>query len=101
VQELIGVLAYPTFRLSGPEQAELLADYLPFVQTVTMPSVLPQVPYCSDPMDLPFLQLALVGQARVLVSLDRDVLDLAEAFAHFGGCPIHNLDTFGRTFVSE
>jgi putative PIN family toxin of toxin-antitoxin system len=101
VQELVRVLAYPTFRLSGPEQAELLADYLSFVQTVPMPPVLPRVPDCRDPMDTPFLHLALVGQARVLVSGDRDVLELADAFAHLGGCPIQNLEAFGRQLLTE
>ena len=38
VQELVRVLAYPKFRLSAQEQVELLADYLPHVQTVRIPA---------------------------------------------------------------
>ena len=34
VQELVLVLAYPKFRLSPAEQNELLADYLPYAETV-------------------------------------------------------------------
>ena len=37
VQELVRVLAYPKFRLAPAEQQELLADYLPWVQTVRIP----------------------------------------------------------------
>ena len=37
MQELVRVLSYPKFRLSSLEQQELLADYLPYVQTVRIP----------------------------------------------------------------
>lgn len=79
-QELMRVLAYPKFRLPAPDQQQLLADYLPYTQTVTMPALMPPVPKCRDPYDLMFMRLAVVGQARVLVSCDKDLLALAKAF---------------------
>lgn len=96
VQELVRALAYPKFRLHAAEQEELLADYLPYVQTVRMPDPPPAVPACRDPLDEPFMQLALAGQAQWLVSGDRDLLDLADAFAQAGGCPILRLEAFCR-----
>ncbi|HEY8012054.1 MAG TPA: putative toxin-antitoxin system toxin component, PIN family [Rudaea sp.] len=80
-QELIRVLAYPKFRLTANEQQELLADYLPCASVVRMPGRLPAVPKCRDSSDLPFLQLAVVGKAKVLVSGDKDLLALADRFA--------------------
>jgi uncharacterized protein len=94
VQELVRVLAYPKFRLSPAEQQELLADYLPWVQTVRIPQPPPPVPDCRDPLDLPFMHLAVAGQADVLVSGDGDLLALANEFEKACGCPITTLDTF-------
>lgn len=75
-QELLRVLAYPKFRLSADDQQELLADYLPWATSVRIPTP-PQVPDCRDPHDLPFLELAIAGHAKWLVSGDRDLLALA------------------------
>lgn len=96
VQELVRVLAYPKFRLSAAEQEELLADYLPYVQTVRIPNPPPAVPACRDPLDELFMQLALAGKARVLVSGDRDLLAVADEFARAGGSPIMSLEAFCR-----
>ena len=74
--ELIRALGYPKFRLTLAEQEELLADYLPFCTTIAIPNPQPSVPLCRDPMDAPFLQLALAGQADVLVTGDQDLLVL-------------------------
>ncbi len=76
-QELVRVLGYPKFRLSAAEQTELLADFIPWVEVVEIPTPTPQVPPCRDPLDLPFLHLAVTGKARALVSGDRDLLALA------------------------
>ncbi|MDM0076252.1 putative toxin-antitoxin system toxin component, PIN family [Variovorax sp. J2P1-59] len=75
-RELLRVLAYPKFKLTPSEQEELLADYLPYAQVMTLPDPLPIVPACRDPFDLPFLQLASAGKAT-LVTGDRDLLVLA------------------------
>lgn len=77
VQELMRVLAYPKFKLSADEQRELLADYLPFAEVVTVPEPPPRVPDCRDRHDLPFLHLAAARRADVLVSGDADLLSLA------------------------
>jgi uncharacterized protein len=90
ITELIRVLAYPKFKLTKTEQEDLLSDYLPFCDTVLMPDVLPKIPECRDFMDVPFLLLALVGQADYLVTGDQDLLCLAEQFF----CPIVKADQF-------
>lgn len=76
-QELIRVLAYPKFRLSASDQRELLADYLPYAEVVTVPKPPPRAPDFRDPHDLPFLHLAAAGKADVLVTGDADLLALA------------------------
>jgi putative PIN family toxin of toxin-antitoxin system len=97
-QELVRVLAYPKFGLAAEEQTELLADYMPWVHVVNIPNPPPAVPRCRDPFDTPFLQLAVAGKARALVSGDRDLLALAGA-PH--SCPILSLDTFCRRYLGE
>ena len=76
-EELLRVLAYPEFKLSGEEQGELLADYLPYCETVHIPVKAPRTPACRDPFDIPFLQLAVAGKADYLVTGDRDLLVLS------------------------
>jgi putative PIN family toxin of toxin-antitoxin system len=78
--ELLRVLAYPKFKLSEAEREDLLADYLPYCTTVRMPSKPPTVPACRDPFDLPFLELAIAGDADYLVTGDRDLLSLEKRF---------------------
>jgi len=88
--ELLRVLAYPKFRLSPDEQRELLADYLPYCKTVRIPDPPPATPPCRDAFDAPFLQLAVAGKAKALLTGDRDLLSLAGRFA----CPIVSADAF-------
>jgi predicted nucleic acid-binding protein len=64
--------------VSAAEQQELLADYLPYCETVHLPAVLPNTAACRDPFDVPFLQLAIVGRADQLVTGDKDLLTLAD-----------------------
>ena len=87
---IIRVLAYPKFKLTSTEQEDLLSDYLLFCESVTMPDALPTTPECRDPVDVPFLVLALVGEADYLVTGDRDLLVLKDDFA----CPIVTADDF-------
>lgn len=93
VTELIRVLAYPKFKLNAEDQQELLADYLPYCTTVSLPAKPPSVPDCRDPYDLPFLHLAVVGKADALLSGDRDLLSLKARFA----CPIVSADEWLAT----
>lgn len=76
IAELIRVLTYPKFLLSAVEQHDLLADYLPWCETVAMPASPPAVPTCRDPHDAAFLELAIVGAAEALVTGDGDLLAL-------------------------
>jgi putative PIN family toxin of toxin-antitoxin system len=84
------VLTYPKFKLEPREQEELLADYLPFCETVEIPNPPPATPPCRDLFDMPFLVLALAGQADYLITGDKDLLELKEPFS----CPIVVLEEF-------
>lgn len=101
VQELVRVLAYPKFRLSKAEQDELLADYVPYVETVRIPQPPPTLPDCRDVLDLPFMYLAVAGKAQVLVSGDRDLQAIATEFERKSSCPIMPLDIFCKTYCVE
>jgi putative PIN family toxin of toxin-antitoxin system len=78
--ELTRVLSYPKFRLTDDEREDLLADYLPWCETVIV-SKPPAVPECRDFSDRPFLELALAGKADALVTGDDDLLALASVFS--------------------
>ena len=88
--ELLRVLAYPKFKLSAADQQELIADYLPYCTTLRIPTKPPATPTCRDPLDVPFMQLAIVGKADYLVSGDHDLLSLASQFS----CPIMTAEQF-------
>lgn len=75
IAELTRVLAYPKFRLSLVDRHELLAEYLPYCETVELMNVCPVI--CRDPKDQPFLHLAQSGTAELLISGDQDLLTLA------------------------
>jgi len=98
VQELVRVLAYPKFALSKPEQDELLADYLPYAETVRIPQPPPTVPDCRDVLDLPFMHLAVTGKAQALVTGDRDLLAVAAEFERVSSCPIIALESFCKMY---
>ena len=93
--ELIRVLAYPKFALTASEQRDLLDDYLPFCESVTVPSPPPAVPDCRAPFDRPFLELALAGLSDVLVTGDSDLLALAQEFA----VPIRSPSAFEQLLI--
>lgn len=90
--EIIRVLAYPKFRLGPEDRRVLLADYLPYTETVRIPDPPPDVPPCRDPFDVPFLLLAIVGSAEFLVTGDRDLLLLDGQVP----CPIVTAEGFLR-----
>ena len=77
--ELIRVLHYPKFRLTRDEREDLLDDYLPSCEAVPVPASI-EVPECRDPLDRPFLELALAGGADALLTGDKDLLALAGRF---------------------
>ncbi|MBT3358794.1 MAG: putative toxin-antitoxin system toxin component, PIN family [Rhodospirillales bacterium] len=78
--ELIRVLSYPKFKLTDDEREDLLADYLPWCETATVPNPT-KVPDCRDPFDRPFLELALTAKADALITGDKDLLVLADEFS--------------------
>lgn len=84
VTELLRVLAYPKFRLTAPEQAQLLEEFLPWAEVLALPEPWPALPVCRDPKDQVFLVLAHAAQADALVTGDADLLALSGTF----GLPI-------------
>lgn len=79
-EELLRVLTYPKFRLADAEREDLLADYLPWCEVVTVKGAV-KLPHCRDPWDRPFLALALAAKADALVTGDKDLLALTKEFA--------------------
>lgn len=80
--ELARVLAYRQFAISSERQAALLADYAARVDVLPEPddaqlAALARLPRCGDRDDQKFIELAIYGQAQVLVSRDKLVLKLA------------------------
>ncbi|MDV7392819.1 putative toxin-antitoxin system toxin component, PIN family, partial [Arthrospira platensis SPKY1] len=72
--ELLRVLAYPKFQLSSAEQRLLLAEYLPYAETVpAIPADL-ALPLCKDAADQKFLELAYAARVEALVTGDGDLL---------------------------
>jgi putative PIN family toxin of toxin-antitoxin system len=90
VAELLRVLAYPKFRLTAEEREDLLADFLPWAETITLPSDQAQPPDCRDPDDQIFLLLARLAEADALVTGDNDLLVLRGEFTP----PILTADEF-------
>jgi len=72
--ELLAVLKYPKFKLDSVEQQALLAEFLPYAETVRVGSNTPNLPELSDPDDVKFLALAIEGKADALISGDDDIL---------------------------
>ena len=74
VAELLRALAYPKFDLSPADIDTLLADFLPFVDTVEAQASAREWPGLSDPDDAVFLDLAEAGRAAFLVTGDKGLL---------------------------
>ena len=78
--ELLRVLAYPKFKLTKTEQLVLLADFLPYAETVTSLEVPINLPVIRDTADQKFITLAVVGKADALVTGDNDLLAIKDLF---------------------
>ncbi len=78
--ELIKVLTYPKFKLTKTDRVLLLADFLPYAETVTSPEVPTDVPLIRDKADQMFITLAVVGKADALVTGDYDLLVIKDSF---------------------
>jgi uncharacterized protein len=73
VRELMRVLHYPKFKLSHDEQETLLAEFLPYVETVQIVATPEVLPAIRDPDDIIFLVLAAAAKADALISGDGDI----------------------------
>jgi len=78
--ELIKVLTYPKFKLTKTDRVLLLADFLPYAETVTSLEVPTDVPLIRDKADQMFITLAVVGKADALVTGDYDLLVIKDSF---------------------
>jgi putative PIN family toxin of toxin-antitoxin system len=77
-RELIRVLGYPKFQLSAQDVHDLLADLLPFAETLAAdPPPIGTVDTLRDESDRIFLDVAMATGAEALVSGDADLLALA------------------------
>jgi uncharacterized protein len=73
VEEMIRVFAYPKFKLNKNEQKLLLADFLPYAETVQIAEIPSRLPTLRDPDDVIFLKLAVTAKADALISGDKDI----------------------------
>jgi uncharacterized protein len=75
LKEYLRVLAYPKFQLSGQEIRQLVEEeLLPFVDIIRVRRRLTVVR--RDPDDDKFLECAVAGHARYLVTGDQDLREL-------------------------
>ncbi|MBI2361724.1 MAG: putative toxin-antitoxin system toxin component, PIN family [Deltaproteobacteria bacterium] len=75
LEEYLRVLSYPKFQLSEAEIKALMEEeLLPFVTAVKPKRRLSVVK--RDPSDNKFLECALAGRARVIISGDEDLLSI-------------------------
>ncbi len=75
-EELIEALSYPKFRLTRDQQENVLAEYLPYCETLADPKTRAKLPECRDGDDQAFLLLAVASGAKWLVTGDKDLLAL-------------------------
>ena len=75
LKEYLRGLAYPKFRLTDEEIRDLIEEeILPFTETVTKPRRV--LVACRDPHDRKFLECAIGGRARFLITGDQDLREL-------------------------
>jgi len=82
--EFVTVLQARKFKLSPVEQETILTNYLEYCEEVT--AIGPCPVRCTDLGDQPFLDLALSGDAEVLITGDHALLALA-------GQTVFNIET--------
>jgi predicted nucleic acid-binding protein len=74
--DLVHHLGQTQLGFTAAEQQRMLGEYLPYVLRVRVPAVAP--PAEAEPAGLAFVQLAMAGQAHVLVSSDAALLAMPE-----------------------
>jgi len=89
--ELIAVLNYPKFKLTEEEQHTLLAEILPYTETINAFKKPENIPVIRDEKDQVFLDFAIACNVDALVSGDQDLLAIKETFTLL---PIMSLSEF-------
>lgn len=75
LEEYLRVLSYPKFKLSEAEIKDLVQEeVLPFVDVIIPRRRLSVVK--RDPSDDQFIECAVAGKARVIISGDKDLLSI-------------------------
>ena len=74
LQEYLRVLAYPKFKLTVQEVGQAIEELLPYVEVTRQGKRLRVIR--RDPADDRFIECAVAGKARYLVSGDDDLLSL-------------------------
>lgn len=77
---MLRVLNYPKFALSAGDRREVLAEYLPWCETVTDVPVV-DVSGLGDPSDRMFLDLAMAGAADAVITGDGELLGFSPRFS--------------------
>ncbi len=82
--ELMRVLGYAKFKLTKTQIENALAQYIPFAEIARQTSSqrsFANLPFCRDPKDQIFLELAHEAQVSALVTGDADLLTLDDSTA--------------------
>lgn len=80
ITELIRVFGYPKFKLDQEDIESLLADMLPWTETVEMNTCHDAIESLRDEDDAVFIRLAQATGATFLVSGDEHLLELRDTF---------------------
>lgn len=80
VTELIRVLGYPKFKLEQEDIESLLADILPWTETVEMSTGYDAIESLRDKDDAVFIRLSQATGAAFLISGDKHLLELRDTF---------------------
>lgn len=80
VTELIRVLGYPKFKLEQEDIESLLADILPWTETVEMNTSYDAIESLRDKDDAVFIRLSQATGAAFLISGDKHLLELRDRF---------------------
>ena len=80
VAELLRVLGYPKFKLRHEDIKNLLADVLPWAETLELNSCDDNIEFLRDRDDAVFIRLAQAADTAYLVSGDRHLLELRGVF---------------------
>ncbi|WP_302456262.1 putative toxin-antitoxin system toxin component, PIN family [Bilophila wadsworthia] len=80
ITELIRVVGYPKFKLDQEDIESLLADILPWTETVEKNASHDTIESLRDEDDAVFIRLAQATGATFLVSGDKHLLELRDTF---------------------